>query len=87
MNVYRPQDSLEWAQRWPCEEVWKVRRRRGCASRPLGETGRRRARGSPFLSLRHLGTSLVMGAKNMYLAAAGIRLTNLEVHYGSHAAA
>lgn len=26
-NVYHPQDSLEWAQKWPCEEVWKVRRR------------------------------------------------------------
>ena len=26
-NVYRPNDSLEWAQKWPCEEVWKVRRR------------------------------------------------------------
>jgi SAM-dependent methyltransferase len=26
-NVYHPNDSLEWAQRWPCEEVWKVRRR------------------------------------------------------------
>ena len=25
-NVYHPQDPLEWAQRWPCEEVWKVRR-------------------------------------------------------------
>jgi len=26
-NTYHPNDSLEWAQRWPCEEVWKVRRR------------------------------------------------------------
>ncbi len=26
-NVYHPNDSLEWAQKWPCEEVWKVRRR------------------------------------------------------------
>jgi SAM-dependent methyltransferase len=26
-NVYHPNDSLEWAQRWPAEEVWKVRRR------------------------------------------------------------
>lgn len=26
-NVYHPDDSLEWAQRWPCEEVWKARRR------------------------------------------------------------
>ena len=26
-NVYHPNDALEWAQKWPCEEVWKVRRR------------------------------------------------------------
>jgi SAM-dependent methyltransferase len=26
-NTYHPNDSLQWAQRWPCEEVWKVRRR------------------------------------------------------------
>lgn len=26
-NVYHPNDSLAWAQKWPCEEVWKVRRR------------------------------------------------------------
>jgi SAM-dependent methyltransferase len=26
-NTFHPNDTLEWAQRWPCEEVWKVRRR------------------------------------------------------------
>ena len=26
-NTYRPSDSLQWAQKWPTEEVWKVRRR------------------------------------------------------------
>ena len=26
-NVHHPQESLQWAQAWPCEEVWKVRRR------------------------------------------------------------
>lgn len=26
-NVYHPDDALQWAQRWPCEEVWKARRR------------------------------------------------------------
>lgn len=25
-NVYHPEESLAWAQRWPCEEVWKARR-------------------------------------------------------------
>ncbi|HET9678340.1 MAG TPA: methyltransferase domain-containing protein [Solirubrobacterales bacterium] len=24
---FQPQVSLEWAQRWPCEEVWRARRR------------------------------------------------------------
>ncbi len=26
-NVYHPNDALAWAQKWPCEEAWKVRRR------------------------------------------------------------
>jgi SAM-dependent methyltransferase len=26
-NVYHPNDSLKWAQRWPAEEAWNVRRR------------------------------------------------------------
>lgn len=26
-NVYHPSDSLEWAQKWPAEEVWKIGRR------------------------------------------------------------
>jgi hypothetical protein len=25
-NIFHPNDSLEWAQQWPREEIWKVRR-------------------------------------------------------------